>query len=150
METSHTTTREKNSTIEKVESRANHEDGFVLVEILSALLVLSIAAISFLSITRDAASFAARADMQFESYQLAKQLVEIERQKFRPDVREETGGRDDSSLLWEVSVQEFNPDASVDVEQPKLIQLKVTVTASDGARIKPTYFSTLLIYPSEF
>jgi len=125
-------------------------EGFVLIEILLALLVLSVAAVSFLSITRDTISVTDRADKQFEIFQFANQLIENEKQKSRPDLREEQGESLDGNLNWTVLVQDMELSQRADVEQPRLIEIKVSVSSKKNGWVKPLSFKTILTYPNHF
>ena len=76
---------------EIVSNNGSSEDGFVLIEILSALLVLAIAVITFLYVSRDTIYHTQNANEYEQAYDLAQSMFNYEQYKRFPDYRIVTG-----------------------------------------------------------
>lgn len=127
-------------------NKKNGIDGFVLIEILSALVVFSIAAITFLHISRNTIDFTARAEAQYQSYQLAKSLFEIESAKRFPRYRAEEGYEPIDRLEWEIVVLEIEAEASQTSEQPTLADVTVRVSSDKNKDTKPVILRSIVTY----
>jgi|GEM_PF-5141153 len=102
-----------------------HDGGFVLMEVLVALFIIGIAAVSFLQIASFSADRAAQLRLEHEMDRLADQILAQERLKPFAEFREEQGLQD--GLAWDVTVSPVPGTARPNAEQPELAQIKISV-----------------------
>ena len=103
------------------------EDGFVLVEILSALIIVAIASIAFLKISAAMSERTHQAKSQQTLYVTAQRLLTDERQKLRADFSERDGVLNDGATGWSVSTKPLAGFDKPNNEQPVIAEIVVTV-----------------------
>lgn len=96
---------------------SSNQDGFILVEILSAMVVMAIAAIGFMQIVRSATFYTENSTEIQNAHYLALRLLDEERLSgLRSGTR--IGVDDETGLNWEIQNQNIEIDASSQIEIP--------------------------------
>ena len=114
-----------------------NDQGFVLVEILSSLVIVGIAAIAFLQLMSVSADRTHQANSERGIQVLAEKLLADERLKLAADFGERGGETEDGRFSWSVSVTPLDSYPDSNTEQPILAQIHINVNTQKPDRYKP-------------
>lgn len=114
------------------------EDGFVLIEILCALVIVGISAIAFLRLASQSADRTFQAKTEAATQTMAQTLLDRECQKHFADIREQSAITSDGTYEWFIAVTRPEGYAEPNNEQPVLasIYIRVRVAKSKTAPIE--------------
>ena len=115
-----------------------HEDGFILSEILVAMVVLAIAAIGFLQTVQYAATRMHKAKTHNAQTVLALTLMEEAAERNTYDIKLGEGVDKKSALNWRVIVTPSKEWTSKSSEQPSLKTITVEVWKTETDKLKLT------------
>jgi len=115
-----------------------HEDGFILSEILVAMVVMAIAAIGFLQTVQHAATRMQSAKTQNRQTVLALSLMEDAVERGLYDTKNGEGIDEGSALHWSVEVVPDEQRTSQSSEQPALKTITVRVWKTETEKLKIT------------
>lgn len=114
------------------------EDGFILSEILVAMVVLAIAAIGFLQTVQYAATRMHTAKTSNSQMILALSIMEDAAQRDLYDIKNGEGFNEQFNLNWRVIVIQDNKRQSQSYEQPNIKMVTVEVWKSEVKILKIT------------
>lgn len=112
------------------------EDGFILSEILVAMVVLAIAAIGFLQTVQYAATRMHTAKTSSAQTILALSLMEDAAQRDLYDIKNGEGFDEKSNLNWRVVVVQDSGRQSQSYEQPNIKTITVEVWKNEAKKLK--------------
>lgn len=123
------------------------DQGFVLIEMLCALIIIGIASVAFLQISSASTSHMTSVKTEHHSFKYAQKLVDIERMKSTADFREDFGEDGSGKLNWALTVAPIEEFKESNAEQPVLAKVKVEITSNTAPKKKKLVkLETILIY----
>jgi Tfp pilus assembly protein PilV len=114
------------------------EDGFILSEILVAMVVLAIAAIGFLQTVQYAATRMHMAKISNTQITLALSLMEDATQQDLYDIKNGEGFDEKSNQNWRIAVVQDKERQSQSYEQPGIKTITVEVWKTEAKTLKLT------------
>lgn len=108
-------------------SKHSRQGGFILAEMLMAMIVLTIAAIAFLQTVQGAARQMQSVKNNAASYQLASTLMDTASSQTLYDKEPSEGEDNDTGLRWRVEVAPDKDRQSHGSEQPSIMVISVKV-----------------------
>jgi len=117
--------------------------GFTLIEVLAAIVLLSLAFAALLGTLGRASRLAANADAHTRAALCAQSALDSAFQ-FVPIEPGRTQGRCDKRFHWQLQAQRWQPPAGAQDGPPvDMYRLDLTVSWGHGARVRHARFSTL-------